>query len=155
MQKFLRGFIFAGKGIYTAVLQEQNFRFHICAAIYVYAFSLFYSFGKIEYCIITILVASVMSAELFNSSIERIVGPPEGENKTEIKAKTKDMAAGAVLIFAVAAAICGVILFWDISVFSSIIKYFSQNIFILILFVLSLFVSYLFIYRFGKSKNRK
>lgn len=155
MRKFLHAFVFASKGIYTTILQEQNFRFHLCAAAYIYVFSLFYSFGKLEYCIITILVASVLAAELFNSAIERIVGPPVAENKTKTHAQIKDMAAGAVLVLAFAALVCGVILFWDISVFYNIIVFFGNNIFLLILFILSLFVSYWFIFRFKKSKNRK
>lgn len=153
MRKFFHAFVFAGKGIYTAIIQEQNFRFHICAAAYVYLFSLFYPFGKLEYCIITILVASVMAAELFNSAIERIVGPPEGANKTEEKAQEKDMTAGAVLVLSIAAAICGIILFWNIPVFINIFRFFSENIIVLLLFILSLFVSYWFIYRFDTFKN--
>ena len=46
--RFVDSFLYAAQGIRTAVREERNMRFHLCAAFYVYLFSLFYGFGKTE-----------------------------------------------------------------------------------------------------------
>lgn len=154
MRKFLRSFYYAGKGLYQVILQERNFRFHLCAAVYVYVFSLFYSFSRVEYCVLTILVGGVLAFELANSALERAVGPPPLNKEPDRRlAQSKDMAAGAVLVFAVAAAVCGIFLFWNIPVFAQICSFFVHNIITLVVFLLSLVASYWFIFCFGKKNN--
>lgn len=57
--RFVDSFLYAAQGIRTAVREERNMRFHLCAAFYVYLFSLFYGFGKTEYILITLMVCGV------------------------------------------------------------------------------------------------
>ena len=66
--RFVDSFLYAAQGIRTAVREERNMRFHLCAAFYVYLFSLFYGFGKTEYILITLMVCGVLALELVNSS---------------------------------------------------------------------------------------
>ena len=75
-QPFLHSFRYAVQGVRTALREERNLRFHVCAAFYVYLFSLFYEFTRVEYCLITIMVGGVMALELVNSSLERAVERP-------------------------------------------------------------------------------
>ena len=37
LARFGHGFVYAWHGICAAVLEERNFRFHLCAALYVFA----------------------------------------------------------------------------------------------------------------------
>ena len=57
-----------------------------------------------------ILFALVIGAELFNTSIEEVVNLLSPEIRVHAK-YAKDIAAGAVLVFALASAIVGVIIF--------------------------------------------
>ena len=103
-QPFLHSFRYAVQGVRTALREERNLRFHVCAAFYVYVFSLFYEFTRAEYCLITIMVGGVMALELVNSSLERAVERPVPERYMTAGA-VKDMAAGAVLVFSIASGV--------------------------------------------------
>lgn len=151
MRAFLQGFVYAANGIWVAVKEERNLRFHLCAAAYVYLFSLFYPFGKIEYALLTLIVGAVIGMELLNSSIERAVGPPDPAKLKQRHAHAKDMAAGAVLALAITAVLCGVFLFWEPAVFYTIFLFFTSHLWLLALLLASFGVSYWFIARFGSS----
>ena len=124
-QPFLHSFRYAVQGVRTALREERNLRFHVCAAFYVYLFSLFYEFTRVEYCLITIMVGGVMALELVNSSLERAVERPVPERYMTAGA-VKDMAAGAVLVFSIASAVCGVLLFWDTAAFARMWRFFLR-----------------------------
>ena len=63
-----------------------------------------------EWITCIILFALVIGAELFNTSIEEVVNLLSPEIRVHAK-YAKDIAAGAVLVFALASAIVGVIIF--------------------------------------------
>ena len=107
--RFVDSFLYAAQGIRTAVREERNMRFHLCAAFYVYLFSLFYGFGKTEYILITLMVCGVLALELVNSSLERTVERP-APSRYRTAGVVKDMAAGAVLLSAIAALLVGVVI---------------------------------------------
>lgn len=154
MKAFFRGFVYAAQGIKVAVFEERNLRFHLCAAVYVYLFSLFYNFGKTEYALLTITIAGVLSFELVNTALERAVSQPP-EDRYAIAGVVKDVAAGAVLVFSAGAAVCGIFLFWDTAIFMQIALFFIQKPVVLVLFVVSLAVSYWFIFVFRLPFKRK
>lgn len=154
MRSFLRGFVYAFNGIYAAVKQERNFRFHLCAAVYIYALSAFYPFDKTQYVLITILIAGVLALELVNSALERTVSRPSPKRYVTAGV-VKDMAAGAVLVFSIGAAACGFILFWDIERFVYIANWFIDKPVAFILLVASLVASWWFIFMFGRPRTKK
>lgn len=154
MRSFFRSFVYALNGIRFALKEERNMRFHLCTAVYVFVFAQFYAFSKTECMLLTILVAGVMALELVNSALERTVSRPSTERYVTA-GFVKDMAAGAVLIFSIAAAVCGVLLFWDVAVFKEIYKYFTANPFLLILLVLSFGVSYWFVFWFNRKPETR
>ncbi len=116
-QPFWSSFRYAAQGIRTAVREERNMRFHLCAAFYVYLFSPFYEFTKTQYCLITLMVCGVLALELVNSSLERTVERPVPD-RYRTAGVVKDMAAGAVLVFSIGCAVCGVLLYWDLAAFA-------------------------------------
>ncbi|MER2125751.1 diacylglycerol kinase family protein [Solibacillus sp.] len=108
-RKFLKSFRYAVEGILTAAM-EQNLRFHILSAVIVVLAGLLTGLSTTEWFMITIVIALVIGAELFNSAIERVVDLASPEIHPLAK-QAKDIAAGAVLVFAVASVIIGLLIF--------------------------------------------
>ena len=119
MRRFLRGFIYAGKGVAACILGERNMRVHLCAAFYVLALMPFYHFTRTERLAVFIVIGMVISAEAFNTAIEAIVDLVSPE-QNRLAGLAKDAGAGAVLITAAAAAAVGVTLYADIGVLAEI-----------------------------------
>ena len=67
-RKFLKSFRYAVEGILTATM-EQNLRFHILSAVIVVLAGLLTGLSTTEWFMITIVIALVIGAELFNSAI--------------------------------------------------------------------------------------
>ncbi|WP_270912602.1 diacylglycerol kinase family protein [Allofournierella sp. CML151] len=117
--RFLRGFRYAASGVRAALRAERNLRFHLCAAVYVLLLSCFYDFDRAEYALLFLCIGGVMSLELANSAVERAVDRPDAAHWAAA-GLAKDMAAGAVLVFSLAAAAVGVVLFWQPAVLAHI-----------------------------------
>ncbi len=110
VKKRMKSFTFAWKGIRNLVSREHNMRIHCFAAAAVIVAGFAFGVSKGEWIAIIVSIAIVMTAEAFNTAIERIVdlvSPGFNEKAGEIK----DLASGAVLITAIAAAIIGLIVF--------------------------------------------
>jgi len=110
INKRIRSFGFAFKGIWDLIKSEPNARIHLIATIcaIILGFSLLIS--RFEWCIILIVIALVWAAEAFNTVIEKIVDHLFSDYH-ETARITKDISAGAVLICSIAALICGLIIF--------------------------------------------
>lgn len=152
MREFFRSFVYAGNGMRVALKEERNLRFHLVIAFYVYLFSLFYGFSRTEYILITILVAGVMALELVNSAFERSVSRPRPE-RYMTAGTVKDIAAGAVLVFSIAAAACGVAMFWDTAVFLKIFEFFKGRPLLLLPLAASLAGGIWFVFLFGRKSG--
>ncbi len=105
-----RSFRYAGRGVRALLLTEHNARLHcgFAVAAIVLGFALRISAG--EWVAIVICIGSVLMAEGFNSAVEAVcdmVSP----GKHPLIARAKDIAAGAVLLMAIAAFIAGCIIF--------------------------------------------
>lgn len=108
--RFFRSFIFAYAGILAALKSEQNIRFHFTAAAIVIAAGVVTGLSDTEWMIIVLAIGGMLSFEMINSSMERIVDLASPDLHPLAK-QAKDMAAGAVLVFAVASAIIGLLIF--------------------------------------------
>ena len=146
MKKLLNSFGYAAKGIWAAIQQEQNMRVHLVAAFYVLLFSMFYGFTSAEKCILFLAIGGVMGLELVNSALERAVDKPDPAHFMAA-GTVKDMAAGAVLVFSIAAAACGVTLFWRPAVFPVLLVFFTARPLALVALVATLPLSILFIFK--------
>ena len=146
-QPFYASFLYAAQGVRTALREERNMRFHLCTAFYVYLFSMFYDFTKTQYCILTVMIVGVLALELVNSSLERTVERPTPDRYCTAGV-VKDMAAGAVLVFSIGCAVCGVLLFWDVDVFKTIFWFFTHHWLALVALCISLVCAWLYV--FGK-----
>lgn len=110
MKKLLKSFKYAFDGIYTGIKEEQNMKIHITIMILVIIFGIMLKISKTEWIICIILFGLVISMELINTAIENTVDLITKEKNEQAKI-AKDVAAGAVLVSAIASAIIGLIIF--------------------------------------------
>lgn len=110
MKKLLKSFKYAFDGICTGIKEEQNMKIHITIMILVIIFGIMLKISKMEWIICIILFGLVISMELINTAIENTVDLVTKEKNEQAKI-AKDVAAGAVLVSAIASAIIGLIIF--------------------------------------------
>ncbi|MCM0624278.1 MULTISPECIES: diacylglycerol kinase family protein [Lysinibacillus] len=109
LRKYLRSFGYAFEGIITAS-KEQNFKSHIVSAIIVILASYLTGLSRMEWYIVLLLIALMFALEMMNTAIERVVDLASPEIHPLAK-QAKDIAAGAVLVFALFSAIIGLLIF--------------------------------------------
>lgn len=90
---------------------QHNAWIHLAAALLVIFAGFYFSISEIEWIAVTLAIGFVFSAEAFNTSIEWLVDKISPEYDP-VAGKIKDVAAGAVLIAAIAAAVTGIIVFY-------------------------------------------
>ncbi len=110
LRKRLRSFKFAFNGIKLLIEKEHNAWIHCFAAVCVIIAGFVFGISKTEWIAVVFAIGTVLAAEAVNSSIEAIADLVSPGYNEAIK-RTKDLAAGAVLILAIAAAIVGLIIF--------------------------------------------
>ena len=125
MKNFFKGFVYAFRGLITCVKEERNFRFHLVVAFHLFVYLPFFELTRGEVCVIVTLCGLVISLEALNSAVERAVDCT-GEVSPRAGA-AKDIAAGAVLVAAIASAVCGILLLWQPSAFVSIARFWGDN----------------------------
>jgi undecaprenol kinase len=104
------GFAYAWQGILFVIRNERNFRLHLLAAVIVIFAGSLLHLSMLEWVVIIVAITNVLITEMINSALEAIMDYLSLEFHPAIK-KIKDMAAGAVLIAAIAAAAIGCIIF--------------------------------------------
>lgn len=110
LKRRMKSFKYAFTGIYELIKSEPNARIHLIATIAAVAAGFFLRISNIEWCVILIVIAIVWAAEAFNTIVEKLVDHlfPEYHETARV---AKDVAAGAVLVCALVALACGVIIF--------------------------------------------
>ncbi len=108
--KFWKSLNCAFNGIRKAFQTERNLRFHFFAAIIVTFSGIILSLSILEWVGIVFSIGLVICAELFNTSIEKLVDlvSPQFDKKAGL---VKDISAGAVLFAAIISIIIGLIIF--------------------------------------------
>ncbi len=106
----LKSFKVAFEGLKDALLHERNFRIQVVVFIFVIVAGFTFQISRLEWLIILLCAAIVLSAELFNSAIEKLCNHVTPEIHPLIK-KIKDFSAAAVLLAAIISAIIGGIIF--------------------------------------------
>lgn len=105
-----RSFVFAFEGIVSAVKKERNLKIHLMIAVGVIIAGFIFSLSALEWVAVIVAIGGMLSLELLNTAIERIVDLVTDDFHPLAK-QAKDAAAGAVLIYAVMSAIIGLIVF--------------------------------------------
>lgn len=110
MRKLIKCFGYALHGIAQAFKSEPNIKIHLAIIILVVAGGFLFHISIAEWLACIVCFGLVMGAELFNTSIEKLVDlvSPEYNPKA---GKVKDISAGAVLVCAFISVVIGVIIF--------------------------------------------
>lgn len=106
----MRSFGYAIEGITYLVRTQRNFRIHLLVAAAAVVAGLILGLGATEWAVLAVTVALVIMTEALNTGIELAVTLASPERRPEAKA-AKDIAAGAVLLSAIAAVMVGLALF--------------------------------------------
>ena len=69
-QNFANTFKNARKGMRLSIKSERNIRIHFFAAVLVLITAFCLNFSIVQFCILLLTIAFVISAEMFNSAIE-------------------------------------------------------------------------------------
>ena len=109
-KKLINSFKYAFTGIITSFKTERNMKIHVFIMLLVIIVGIVLKVSSLEWMILVILFALVISAELFNTAIETVVDMITKEKNEKAKI-AKDVAAGAVLILAIGSIIVGLIIF--------------------------------------------
>lgn len=110
-KKFSRSFTYASKGIINLFKTEQNARFHILVAFLVGVLAYLLRVTRIEATILFFAMISVLSIEIINTAIEKLIDVVHPESHAKIEF-IKDAMAGAVLIASIIAFVVGILIFY-------------------------------------------
>jgi diacylglycerol kinase (ATP) len=100
----------AFRGVGAALRSEIHLQFHAMATAVVLGLGLYFRLSLTEWALVALAVAGVWAAELFNTAIEaltNLVSP----GYHPLAGRTKDVAAGAVLLAALGALAVGALVF--------------------------------------------
>ena len=150
IDRLRHSFACAIRGVLYCIANERNLRIHITAALYV---SVFAALGGIEPpgCALLALCFGVMlSAELMNTAIERL-GDRASPDFDRLVRDAKDVAAGGVLVCALACVVVGYILFIPSGALSAAFAALFAKLWRLMLFILSIPAALLFIFYAGRA----
>ena len=106
----LRSFTFAFSGLKILLKTQHNSWIHLALTGVVLAAGVLLRISPIEWCLLTLAMASVWITETLNTAIEFLTDLVSPEFHA-IAGQAKDLAAAAVFISAIGAAIVGVIVF--------------------------------------------
>ena len=109
-RKFIKSFKYAFEGIHYAFKNDQNLLVHLLIAFLVINISIALRVSPYEMGILGLTMMMVITAEMINSAIEKMVDLITKEHRQEAKI-AKDVAAGMVLLTAIAAVIIGTLIF--------------------------------------------
>ncbi len=110
LKRFVKSFGYSIDGLKYAYKYEQSMFIHITMLCFVIIFGLILHISAMEWIICIILCGLVIATELINTSIEAVVDLtcPKIHPLAKI---AKDTASAAVFVFAITAAIAGLIIF--------------------------------------------
>jgi diacylglycerol kinase len=109
MKKFIHSFAVAIFGIGFALRTQSHMRFHAVAGLIACCLGLIVSLEPLEWAIILLAIAVVISAEMINTAVEQAVNLASPDIHPVAKV-AKDVAAGAVLVAAAISAIIGLLI---------------------------------------------
>lgn len=110
LKKFFLKFKFAFEGLKLAT-KEQTFKIFCIFAILVIFLMFLFKVSFFEKLILLMTITFVMSLELINSQIEKVLDILQLNYDPKIK-QIKDVCAAAVFLACIGAAILGILIFW-------------------------------------------
>lgn len=118
LEKRVRSFGYAFKGIATLIKTQPNAQIHAVATVLVIGGGFLLEVNRNDWLALTIAIGMVWVAEAVNTAIEFLTDLASPDHHP-LAGKAKDVAAGAVLLAAIAAIVIAAIVF---------VPYFAQAI---------------------------
>lgn len=149
MKDLAKSFVYAFNGIIVCIKKERNMRIHLTFCAYMFYFlgvHDWFEVSRTQYAILFVISAAVISAELFNTAIERAVDHASTEI-TERGRIAKDCAAGAVLVFALFSVACGIAILWQPAAFRAMFEYYREHLYFLGILAVCITLSVVFIFK--------
>lgn len=109
MLKFIRSLGYACSGIVLAVRTQRHMKIHSIAAVIVCLIGAMLPLTRLEWAVLLLTIAVVISLEMVNTAVENTVDMASPDIHPLAKA-AKDVAAGAVLVAACMAVIIGLLI---------------------------------------------
>lgn len=110
LQKRIKSFSYAFKGIASLFASQPNARIHAVVLSCVVAAGFYFKVDKTEWLTIVLIATLVLSAEAMNTAVEFVVDLVSPDYHP-LAGKAKDVAAAAVLLAAFGAVAIGLIIF--------------------------------------------
>lgn len=107
----INSFKIAISGLVHAINNQQNFKIQLMIGLIVIIAAFLLDFSRIEWLILIITIALVLTAELVNTVIEVVVDLAVKEKLIPEAKLAKDVAAAAVLLMSLFAITVGLVLF--------------------------------------------
>ncbi len=152
-----KSFLYAFKGFGWMVTHERNFRIHLTCLVYMFYYLLRYDFFMVtrtEFAILLLASGLVIGGEMINSGIEK-ADDSVSKEKTHTIEVSKDVSAGAVLVFAIFAVLCGIAILWQPEAFKLLFNHYAENPLNILWFILSVVGFTLFIFKFEKKGKKE
>lgn len=108
----IKAFGHASHGIKRGLL-ERNIKIHLTLGAGALLLSVILKISTFEWLIVLFLIGVVISAELFNTAIEETCNSLRDQLRLDYQSTKlpRDLAAGAVMVMAIASALIGLIIF--------------------------------------------
>lgn len=109
--RLVRSFGYAIRGIGYFFRFQANARIHLAAAVFVTMAGFWLEIPTGNWIVLILAMGLVLMAEAMNSALEWLADAIHPDHHPLV-GRAKDVAAGGVLIAAVAAALVGILVFW-------------------------------------------
>jgi len=108
IQKSIKSFRYAIRGIDKVIRYENNAKIHLLATVAIIATGFYFKISFRDWCILLFAIALVWITEIINTAIEKLVDlvSPTFNPKA---GTVKDIAAGAVLVASIIAVLIGIL----------------------------------------------
>lgn len=106
-----KSFLNAFRGVFLMLKSERNFQLEVLAFFINIILIFYFQLSNIDTILILIVSFGVLSAEIFNTAIEKICDfiQPEFDKRIGF---IKDISAGAVILMAILSVVVGVLVYW-------------------------------------------
>jgi len=111
MNRLLKSFYHAGRGLWFTIRQEKNVQIHLLVALIVILLAFLLKVSILEFAILVTVILFVFVAELLNTIVELIIDyiNPHFNQRARL---IKDLSAGIVLLVTLGAILIGFLVFY-------------------------------------------
>lgn len=109
-KKFIKSFKYAGEGVQHILRTQRNIRVHLALGLAALGAAVCFKVSMVEMAVLSLTVAFVIAAEMFNTAIEEIVDIIKPEEHP-LAALIKNVAAAAVLAASLGSVAVGAFIF--------------------------------------------